>query len=179
MGRPVAANGDRKVNQAHWRTPGHDQGDERMRRLVQAARAGDWPAGDALGSLTLPFDRRSRRRVRLATDSGELVLLDLAQPAALAEGDGLAFEDGGWLAVHAAPEDVLDIAARDACHLARLAWHLGNRHLPVEVLRDGGLRIVYDHVIEAMLEGLGARCARRRAPFQPEAGAYAGGHAHD
>jgi urease accessory protein len=149
-----------------------------MRRMVRAARAGEWPAGDALGSLTLCFEDRNRRRGRLATDGGEAVLLDLAQPAALADGDGLALADGGWLAVRAAPEDVLDVEAHDARHLARLAWHLGNRHLPVEVLRDGRLRIAYDHVIEAMLQGLGARCARHRGPFQPEAGAYAGGHRH-
>ena len=149
-----------------------------MRRLVHAAKAGAWPPGDALGSLTLAFENRNRRRTRLETDGGEPVLLDLPQPAALAEGDGLAFEDGGWLAVHAAPEDVLDVEARDGCHLARLAWHLGNRHLPVEVRGDGRLRLVYDHVIEAMLEGLGARCARRQAPFQPETGAYAGDHHH-
>ncbi len=68
---------------------------------------------------------------------------------------------------------------RTARHLARLAWHLGNRHLPTEVLADGRLRIAFDHVIEAMLEGLGARCARRRAAFQPEAGAYALEHRHD
>jgi urease accessory protein len=146
---------------------------------VRAAKAGEWPAGAALGSLTLGFGDRSRRRGRLATDGGAPVLLDLPKPAALADGDGLAFEDGGWLAVHAAPEDVLDVEAQDARHLARLAWHLGNRHLPVEMLSDGRLRIAYDHVIEAMLAGLGARTARRQAPFQPEAGAYAGAHHHD
>jgi urease accessory protein len=149
-----------------------------MRRLVRAARAGEWPTGEALGSLTLGVEDRNRRRGRLATDGGEPVLLDLAQPAALADGDGLGFEDGGWLAVRAAPEDVLDVEAEDPRHLARLAWHLGNRHLPVEVLSDGRLRIAYDHVIEQMLAGLGARSARRRAPFQPEAGAYAGAHRH-
>jgi urease accessory protein len=149
-----------------------------MRRLVRAAKAGDWPAGEALGSLTLGFEDRNRRRVRLTTDSGEPVLLDLPQPAALAEGDGLACEGGGWLAVHSATEDVLEIEVWDACHLARLAWHLGNRHLPVEVVSGSRLRIAYDHVIEAMLQGLGARCARRQAPFQPEAGAFAGAHHH-
>jgi urease accessory protein len=145
-----------------------------MRRLVRAAPAGSWPAEDALGSLTLGFVDRNRRRIRLATDSGEPVLLDLPQAVALAEGDGVALEDGGWLAVHAAAEDVLEIEALDACHLARLSWHLGNRHLPVEVVSGGRLRITYDNVIEAMLEGLGAHSARRLSPFQPEAGAYAG-----
>jgi urease accessory protein len=149
-----------------------------MRRLVHAATAGSWPAEEGLDSLTLGFLDRNRRRIRLTTDSGETVLLDLPQAVAMAEGDGLAFEDGGWLAVHAAPEDVLEVEAWDARHLARLAWHLGNRHLPVEVVSGGQLRIAYDRVILAMLEGLGARCARRQAPFQPETGAYAGEHHH-
>jgi urease accessory protein len=148
-----------------------------MRRLIEAAPRGSWPSADADGSITLAFDDRNRRRLRLLTDQGEPVLLDLAKPRPLAEGDGLGFEDGGWLVVHAADEDVLEIAAADSRHLARLAWHLGNRHLPTEILPDGRLRIRYDHVIEDMLLKLGARCARTQAPFQPEGGAY-GGHAH-
>jgi urease accessory protein len=147
-----------------------------VRRLVRVAKAGDWPANQALGGLTLTFEDRHRRRLRLSTDQGEAVLLDLAQPAALAEGDGLACENGGWLSIHAAAEDVLDVAADDPRHLARLAWHLGNRHMPTEVLVDGRLRIAYDHVIEAMLQGLDARIERKSAPFQPEGGAYAGHH---
>jgi urease accessory protein len=147
-----------------------------MRRLVRAAKAGRWPVEEAMDGLTLGFEERHRRRVRLTTDRGEAVVLDLGQAIALAEGDGLALEDGGWLAVHAAPEDVLDIEADDPEHLARLAWHLGNRHLPTAVLGDGRLRIAYDHVIAAMLTGLGARCERKRAPFEPEGGAYADDH---
>ena len=147
-----------------------------MRRLVRAAKAGRWPAEEAVDGLTLGFEERHRRRIRLVTDGGEAVLLDLSQVFALAEGDGLAFEGGGWLAVHAAPQDVLDIEADDPAHLARLAWHLGNRHLPIAVLSGARLRIAYDHVIAAMLAGLGARCERKRAPFEPEAGAYAGDH---
>jgi urease accessory protein len=147
-----------------------------MRRLVKAAPAGQWPSADAAGSITLAFDDRNRRRLRLTTDQGEPVLLDLAKAEPLAEGAGLGFEDGGWLAVHAADEDVLEIAAADSQHLARLAWHLGNRHLATEILPDR-LRIRYDHVIEDMLHKLGARLAHRRAPFQPEGGAY-GGHHH-
>jgi urease accessory protein len=148
-----------------------------MRRLVHAAKAGDWPAGEAEGSLTLGFMDRNRRRIRLMTDGGEAVLLDLHAAAALADGDGLAFEEGGWLVVRAAPEDVLEIEADGPAQLARIAWHLGNRHLPTEIGAER-LRIAYDHVIEAMVRELGARSIRRRAPFQPEAGAYAGGHHH-
>jgi urease accessory protein len=148
-----------------------------MRRLVKAAPAGQWPPAEATGSITLAFDDRNRRRLRLVTDQGEPVLLDLAKLQPLAEGDGLGFEGSGWLIVHAADEDVLEITTADRHHLARLAWHLGNRHLPTEILRDR-LRIRYDHVIEDMLRKLGAGLDRRRAPFQPEGGAY-GGHHHD
>jgi urease accessory protein len=147
-----------------------------MRRLIKTAPAGSWsPAGAA--SVTLGFDDRNRRRLRLVTDQGEAVLLDLAKAQPLAEGDGLGFEDGSWLVVHAADEDVLEITASDSHHLARLAWHLGNRHLPTEILPER-LRIRYDHVIEDMLLKLGASVARRRAPFQPEGGAYGGHHHH-
>jgi urease accessory protein len=149
-----------------------------MRQLVRAARAGEWPQEESLGSVTLAFDDRHRRRIRFATDQGEPVLLNLAKPQPLAAGDGLAFEDEGWLEVRAAAEDVLEIVARDPGHLARLAWHLGNRHLPTEILAEGRLRIRYDHVIEAMLTHLGAEVTRTRAPFQPEGGAYAGQHRH-
>jgi urease accessory protein len=149
-----------------------------MRRLVHAAKARDWPTSKAEGSLTLAFAERHWRRIRLATDGGEAVLLDLPAAAALADGDGLALAEGGWLVVRAAPEGVLDIEADGPAQLVRIAWHLGNRHLPVEVLSADRLRIAYDHVIEAMVGALGARCTRRRAPFQPEAGAYAGCHHH-
>lgn len=142
-----------------------------MRRLVRAAKAGGWPIEEASDGLTLGFEERHRRRVRLVTDRGEAVLLDLRQAVALAEGDGLAFEDGGWLAVHAAPEDVLDIEADDPEHLARLAWHLGNRHLPTRI-EAGRLLIREDHVIVEMLRGLGAAVRRVSEPFDPEGGAY-------
>ena len=151
-----------------------------MRQLVKVARAGAWPRDQSVGSVTLAFGDRHRRRIRLATDQGEPVLLNLAQPEPLADGDGLAFEDDqGWLEVKAAAEDVLEVEAEDRRHLARLAWHLGNRHLATEILADGRLRLGYDHVIEDLLEHLGARLVRTRAAFQPEGGAYAGRHRHD
>jgi urease accessory protein len=150
-----------------------------MRRLIRAAKAGEWPARDAVGRVTLDFDERHRRRIRLVTDQGEAVLLDLARPVPLADGDGLGLEgDAGWVRVRAAEEDVLEVEASDPTHLARLAWHLGNRHLPVQILEKGRLRLRYDHVIEEMLKGLDARCERKRRRFQPEAGAYARHH-HD
>jgi urease accessory protein len=138
--------------------------------------AGDWPAENAAGSLTLDFDARHRRRIRLTGDQGEDVLLDLPQAVAMADGDGLQLEDGRWLKVQAAAELIVEIKHKDPNQLARLAWHLGNRHLPTEI-RDQVLRIRPDHVIEDMLLGFGADLAKVQVPFQPEGGAYAG-HGH-
>jgi urease accessory protein len=103
--------------------------------------------------------------------------LDLKQPARLNDGDGLALEDGGVVRVIAASEPLLEISAGPAS-LARLAYHLGNRHLPVQVL-DGLLLARQDRVIEEMVIGLGAACAKVERPFSPEPGAYGGGHGHD
>jgi urease accessory protein len=106
-------------------------------------------------------------------------LLDLENAVALRGGDALVLEDGRLIEVVAAPERLLEIRARDAGHLLRIAWHLGNRHLPTQIMASA-LRIRRDHVIEAMVEGLGARVIEIEAPFDPEGGAYAdGGHAND
>jgi urease accessory protein len=151
-----------------------------MRRALEHAPRGGWPAAGRVGAATLGFADRWRRRVAIALDSGGSVLLDLAEPTVLREGDGLGLEDGGWIEVHEAAEDVLDILGRDPVAAVTIAWHLGNRHLPVQVLEGGALRILHDHVIAGMLEGLGARVERRSAPFTPEAGAYLreAGHGH-
>ncbi len=138
--------------------------------------AGHWPQEKAAATLTLDFDARHRRRIRLTVDQGEDILLDLPQAVPMADGDGLQLDDGRWVKVRAAPEAVVEIRHRDPAQLLRLAWHLGNRHLPTEV-RGDVLRIRPDHVIEAMLSGLGAQLANATVPFQPEGGAY-GGHAH-
>jgi urease accessory protein len=104
------------------------------------------------------------------------VLLDLEQAVALREGDGLRVESGGWIAVRAAPEDLVEISAQSSQALHRIAWHLGNRHCPAEIHADQ-IFMRRDHVIEAMLHGLGARLTPTRRPFDPEGGAYAG-HDH-
>jgi urease accessory protein len=153
-----------------------------MRRSTTIAPAGSWPAEREVASVTLDFDRRHRRRFRLSDDAGEDFLLDLAHAAQLADGDGLVLADGGIVRVRAADEAVLDIVCGSAVENARLAWHIGNRHTPVQVLADGTLRIRDDHVLAAMIEGLGATVNRRSAPFDPEPGAYADvghGHTHD
>ena len=131
-----------------------------------------------MGTLTLDFDARHRRRIRLMTDQGEDVLLDLPKAVAMADGDALQLEDGRLLKVQAAAEAVVEIRHNDPNQLMRLAWHLGNRHLPTEI-RDDALRIRPDHVIEDMLHRFGAELCNVQAPFQPEGGAYGNGHHHD
>jgi urease accessory protein len=138
--------------------------------------AGHWPKEDAAGTLTLDFDGRHRRRIRLTADQGEDVLLDLPKAVAMADGDGLQLDDGRWLKVQAAAELIVEVRHKDSHQLVHIAWHLGNRHLPMEI-RDDVLRIRPDHVIEAMLQGLGADLVKVQASFQPEGGAY-GGHSH-
>jgi len=147
-----------------------------MQRAIAHVDADGWPADAAADSITLDFDARHRRRIRLTTDAGEAVLLDLPKATAMADGDGLRLDDGRWLAVRAAAETLLEVRCDDPKALVRVAWHLGNRHLPTEV-RDDCLRIRPDHVIAQMLRGLGAQVAEVQAPFQPEGGAY-GGHGH-
>jgi urease accessory protein len=141
--------------------------------------AGHWPNEKAAGSLTLDFEARHRRRIRLIADQGEDLLLDLPKAVAMADGDGLLLEDGRWLKVQAAAELIVEVRHKDPRQLVRLAWHLGNRHLPTEI-RDQVLRIRPDHVIEDMLVGFVAILVKVQAAFQPEGGAYGGhGHHHD
>jgi urease accessory protein len=148
-----------------------------MHRASLHRPVGHWPKDKAIGTLTLDFDARHRRRIRLATDSGDDILLDLPQTVALADGDGLQLDDGNWVRVRAAAESIVEVRHKDPHKLARLAWHLGNRHLPTEI-REDFLRIRPDHVIEDMLHGFGAELAKVEAPFQPEGGAYGSSHGH-
>ncbi len=149
-----------------------------MQHAVRHHAKGHWPADAAADSLTLSYDDRHRRRIRLTTDAGADVLLDLPKAVPIADGDGLALADGGWLAVRAAPEPLIEITCATPHELARVAWHLGNRHLPAEV-RAESIRIRPDHVIVEMLNGLGAATREIEAPFQPEGGAYDHHHHHD
>jgi urease accessory protein len=138
------------------------------------------PAIDApptVDSVRLDFEGRYRRRVTLATLSGLEVLLDLPRAQRLRHGDVLVLEDGRPIRVEAAPEPLVEIRAVSADALTRIAWHLGNRHLPV-MLGAGFIRIRRDHVIEDMVRGLGGSLEALTAPFDPERGAYAGGHMH-
>jgi urease accessory protein len=132
----------------------------------------------AADSIVLDFDDRHRRRMAMTGTRGLEFLLDLENAVALRGGDALVLEDGRLIEVVAAPEPLIEIRGSDPQHLVRIAWHLGNRHLPTQIMPKG-LRIRRDHVIEAMVKGLGARVIEIEAPFDPEGGAYAGGgHAH-
>jgi urease accessory protein len=129
-------------------------------------------------TVVLDFDDRHRRRMVMTGTRGLEFLLDLESAVALRGGDALVLEDGRLVEVVAAPEPLAEIRGSDPQHLVRLAWHLGNRHLPTQITARG-LRIRRDHVIEAMVKGLGARIIEIEAPFDPEGGAYAdSGHAH-
>ena len=132
----------------------------------------------AADTVVLDFDDRHRRRMAMTGTRGLEFLLDLENAVALRGGDALVLDDGRLVEVVAAPEPLIEIRGSDPHHLVRLAWHLGNRHLPTQIMPKG-LRIRRDHVIEAMVRGLGARVVEIEAPFDPEGGAYAGGgHAH-
>ncbi len=146
-----------------------------MKRASQVARAGAWRAADAIDRVVLDADERHRRRVALTGEGGTRFLLDLAEVTALRDGDGLVLGDGTIIAVVAKPEPLVEIAAKDAAALARLAWHLGNRHTELQVVGDR-LRMRRDRVLEDMLAGLGAQLTPVEAPFEPERGAYEHGH---
>jgi urease accessory protein len=133
-------------------------------------------------TIVLDFEARHRRRLTLETTHGIAFLLDLPQTARLRDGDALVLDDGRLVEVVAAPEPLIEIRCSEPRALARIAWHLGNRHLPVEVLAKT-LRLRRDHVIEEMVARLGGKLREIEAPFMPESGAYAHAqpeaHAHD
>ncbi|MCT8971552.1 urease accessory protein UreE [Microbaculum marinisediminis] len=150
-----------------------------MLRALKVLPKGGYAA--AVDTVTLDHDSRFRRRIALTGAKGTGFLLDLPEAVALRDGDGLELEDGRVVIVRAADEDLMEITATDAHHLMRLAWHIGNRHLPAAIEADRIL-IRPDHVIAEMIEGLGGRVHAVRAPFDPEGGAYAHGahdHEHD
>ena len=138
--------------------------------------AKSWNPAQAIDTVLIDFDRRHRRRILLTTEQGAELLLDLPHAARLRDGDGLV-TGRGIVRVQARPEPLAEIHAHSDVELIRIAWHLGNRHLPVQLLRDR-IRIRRDHVIEEMVEQLGGHVNIIDAPFDPEAGAYAGGHQH-
>ena len=153
-------------------------------RAVSVLSAGNAGSTTPYGRAVLAHDERHLRRRAIETSGGEKVLVDLPEAVALNDRDRLVLEDGRHVEILAAQEDVYDIRARDAVHLAELAWHIGNRHLAAAI-EASRILILRDHVIKAMLEGLGAKVSDVSEPFKPVRGAYSGhgsghdhGHAH-
>lgn len=152
-----------------------------MERASSVLKKGEW-SGEARDSVTLDETARNRRRLRLASDGGMEFLLDLPHAVLLRDGDGLQLTDGAVIIVRSKPEELYEVRAQEpsAQALLRLAWHIGNRHLPSQI-SDDRILIRRDHVIRQMLEGLGAVVMDVSAPFDPEGGAYDGaetGHDH-
>ncbi|MEM9356577.1 MAG: urease accessory protein UreE [Pseudomonadota bacterium] len=145
-----------------------------MLRATTVVLAPDSRLDQAAFAITLPREERYRRRVRWLTDCGHAFLLDLAETTYLPNGAGLLSEDGELILVRAAAEDLLKISAPSAIELMRIAWHIGNRHTPAEITEDA-IYILPDHVLAAMVEGLGGSVENVARPFEPEGGAY-GGH---
>jgi urease accessory protein len=149
-----------------------------MKRVTAIKPAGEWDVCAARDAVVLDAQDRHRRRVVFVGEEGATYLLDLPRPAQLRDGDALVIEDGALVRVTGKPEPLVEIAAANAQELARLAWHIGNRHTEVQIVGDR-LRIRRDHVLEEMLRGLGATLTFVDAVFDPEHGAYAqGGHGH-
>lgn len=149
-----------------------------MKRVTAIKPAGQWDASAARDTIVLDAQDRHRRRVVFVGAEGATYLLDLPRPAQLRDGDALLIEDGTFVRVSGKPEPLVEIAAANARELARLAWHIGNRHTEVQIV-DGKLRIRRDHVLEQMLRGLGATLTFVDAVFDPEHGAYAHGDGHE
>ena len=142
--------------------------------LIARTRAPQGGAEPTL-ALVLTFEQRSRSRLHATLVDGASIGLDLPRGTVLRGGDRLVTDDGRVVAVQAADEEVIDAHCGDAAMLARVAYHLGNRHAAVEVGADF-VRFLADPVLATMATRLGARVVERRAPFEPEAGAYAAGH---
>jgi len=142
---------------------------------ITARLSGDGPFDDR---LILPFEQRQKSRMRVRLESGVEAALTMDRGAVLRGGDRLLAADGRIVLVVAAKEPVVFVTAPDPGTLVRAAYHLGNRHIPLQV-GTGWLVLEQDHVLEHMLEGLGATIRHDAAPFEPESGAYGGGLHHD
>jgi urease accessory protein len=140
-------------------------------RAIEVLPPGKWPGSTAADRIVLTFDERHRRRLRYVACGGTTFLLDLPRAAVLHAGDGLRLEDGRIVSVEASPEELVEVIAGDAWALMRLAWHIGNRHVPAQLEPDRIL-IRNDAVITNMLLGLGATVRPVLEAFTPEAGAY-------
>jgi urease accessory protein len=146
-----------------------------MAQLTISTRA--YGEGRAAARLVLPFELRQRSRLLAALDSGEEVGLLMPRGTVLRGGDRLQSSDGRLVEVVAAPEELSIVRSSDSRQLARAAYHLGNRHIAVQITADS-IRYLKDHVLDDMLRGQGLQVSSEVLPFEPEAGAYSTSHGH-
>ena len=146
-----------------------------MAQLTISTRA--YGEGRAAARLVLPFELRQRSRLLAALDSGEEVGLIMPRGTVLRGGDRLQSSDGRLVEVVAAPEQLSIVRSSDARQLARAAYHLGNRHVAVQITADS-IRYLHDHVLDDMVRGQGLTVTYDALPFEPESGAYASAHGH-
>jgi urease accessory protein len=150
-----------------------------IRHVGGIADAGTWNRTREIDRVVLDADDRQRRRIVLTTEKGMRLLLDFAQPMMLRDGDGLVLDDGSVVMVAGQAEPLIEISAPTPLDFVRLAWHIGNRHTDAQFM-DKSFRIRRDHVLEAMVQGLGGKVVVVDAPFDPEPAApHGGGHHHD
>jgi urease accessory protein len=148
-----------------------------MRRVVRVHGAGT-SAAQPIDSVMLTADQRRVQTARLTGINGTEIGIMLPEPVMLRMGDTLELDDGAHVEIVVAPEPLTEVRGNDLTHLARLAWHLGDRHVPVQIMSNR-LRMRRDAALETMLGALGARLTPIEAPFDPEGGAYAAPAAHD
>jgi urease accessory protein len=150
-----------------------------MKRVTEVKSASAWAAESAADRVVLDAGDRNRRRVVMTGEKGTQFLLDVEKPISLRDGDGLVLDDGSIVLVCGEAEKLIEVSAGNALDTVRLAWHLGNRHTDVQIVRDK-IRIRRDHVLEEMLIGLGAHLHAVDAAFDPESPtpSHEHGHAH-
>jgi urease accessory protein len=149
-----------------------------MPRAIRIQPAAERNGGNIVDTLILPYAQRQQvKQGFLFGIKGTCVELDFAEPARLRTDDALVLDDGGLVEIVAAPEPLIEVRAADLAVLARLAWHLGDRHVPVQIL-ERRLRLARDPAIEALLQALGAKAVAIEAPFEPEGGAYEAAQQH-
>ena len=156
-----------------------------MLRVVRVVSSAQGDNARLIDSVMLAPDQRRLQSAHLTGVNGTLIGLMLPEPVMLRMGDAFELDDGSFVDIVIEPEPLIEVRGNDLTHLARLAWHLGDRHVPVQVLTNR-LRLRRDDALEAMLAALGARLTPIEAPFDPEGGAYAthaapdhGHHHHD
>ena len=148
-----------------------------MHRVTSIKNFGDWDNASRRDRVVLDAGDRNRRRIVLTAENGTEFLIDFPKPVSLRDGDGLVLDDGSIVLVAGEAEKLIKVSAGSALDTVRLAWHLGNRHTDVQIVA-GKIRIRRDHVLEAMLIGLGAHLHAVDAPFDPESPSPDHGHAH-